>query len=205
MFDRPLPTFDISAAPEEPVALFLDWLRHAIDAGVPEPHAVTLSTLDEHDAPDARVLILKDIDRTGWYFASSARSAKGVQLAQHPQAALSSYWPLLGRQIRVRGVVRDAGSKAADVDFLARSLDARAEALLGRQSQGRADGEDGSVQLAEARLRLEADPDLVASSWRLYVLQPHEVEFWQAAATRRHTRLRYRDDGGSWMRQELWA
>ncbi|PPK98313.1 pyridoxamine 5'-phosphate oxidase [Kineococcus xinjiangensis] len=205
MFDRSLPTFDTSDAPEEPVALCLDWLRHAIGADVPEPHAVTLSTVDAHGAPDARVLILKDVDVTGWYFASSADSAKGVQLAQQPKAALSSYWPLLGRQIRVRGVVSDAGSEAAGADFLARSLDARAEALLGRQSQVRPDGEDAAAQLAAARRRLEAAPDSVASSWRLYVLQPREVEFWQAAVTRRHTRLRYRSEGGAWVRQELWA
>ena len=46
VFDRPLPAFDPESAPGEPSALFLSWLREAIDAGVSEPHAMTLSTVD---------------------------------------------------------------------------------------------------------------------------------------------------------------
>jgi pyridoxine/pyridoxamine 5'-phosphate oxidase len=43
------PAFDPSRAPDDPVALFVEWLTAAVEAGVPEPHA-----------PDARMLILKD-------------------------------------------------------------------------------------------------------------------------------------------------
>ena len=55
VFDRPLPAFDTEAVPREPSALFLSWLHEAIDAGVCEPHAMTLSTVDVDGRPDARV------------------------------------------------------------------------------------------------------------------------------------------------------
>ena len=205
VFDRPLPGFDPADAPADPAALFTGWLRHAVDAGVPEPHAVTLSTVDVDGYPDARVLILKDVGEDGWAFASSAHSAKGRQLSAVPRAALSTYWPLLGRQVRVRGPVRDAGPEAAARDFLARSPDARAEALLQRQSQVLTADRDVAAELAAARRRVEDEPGVVAASWRLYVLHAEEVEFWQASASRRHTRLRYRRDGRSWARERLWA
>lgn len=55
------PAFDWSSAPEQPRDQFLHWLRYALDAGVPEAHAATLSTIDDDGLPDARVLIVKDV------------------------------------------------------------------------------------------------------------------------------------------------
>lgn len=205
VFDGALPAFDAAAAPGSPVELYLEWLRHAVASGVPEPHAVTVSTVDGGGRPDARVVILKDVGPAGWSFASSTASAKGRQLAAVPAAALTSYWIPLGRQVRVRGTVQETGPAAAAADFLARSPDARAEALLERQSQVVAPGGDAAADLAAARARLDAEPGLVARSWRVYLLVPEEVEFWQASKARLHTRLRYRRDGDSWVRERLWA
>ncbi|MCM3667224.1 pyridoxamine 5'-phosphate oxidase family protein [Mesobacillus subterraneus] len=75
----PFPGFNISAAPELPYQLFLEWFQVAIDNGVHEPHAMTLSTTDENGDSDSRVLIIKDVDENGWYFASSSLSEKGKQ------------------------------------------------------------------------------------------------------------------------------
>jgi hypothetical protein len=51
VFDGDLPTFDTKSAPDHPAQLFLDWFREAIAAGVREPHAMTLSTVDRHGRP----------------------------------------------------------------------------------------------------------------------------------------------------------
>jgi pyridoxamine 5'-phosphate oxidase len=88
VFGRPLPAFDPESAPGEPSALFLSWLHAAIDAGVSEPHAMTLSTVDAEGRPDARVLILKDVDADGWQFATATVSAKGSQLVGRQSAVI---------------------------------------------------------------------------------------------------------------------
>src|ERR1700712_4490633 len=54
--------FEVDEAPAEPISLFVAWLRTAVEAGVPEPHAMTISTVDAHGMPRARVLILKAVD-----------------------------------------------------------------------------------------------------------------------------------------------
>jgi hypothetical protein len=46
VFDVELPDLDPAAAPAMPDLLFAVWLGHAIDTGVREPHATTLSTVD---------------------------------------------------------------------------------------------------------------------------------------------------------------
>lgn len=204
VFAGPLLTFDVEEAPDDPVELFTIWLTAAIDAGVAEPHAMTLSTVDADGDPDARVLLLKDVDERGWSFASSRASRKGRQLAAAPAAALSVYWPALGRQVRLRGRVLQAGSADSAQDYLARSASARAESLLARQSQVLTAPADVGSALAGAAARITAEPGLVAPGWTLYRLAAGEVEFWQAAASRRHTRLRYRRTDGHWEREQLW-
>jgi pyridoxamine 5'-phosphate oxidase len=69
VFPDEMPGFDPQAAPDDPVTLFLRWLEAAIQAGVPTPHAMTLTTADERGQPSSRVLICKDVDTEGhWYF-----------------------------------------------------------------------------------------------------------------------------------------
>ncbi|ATO14942.1 pyridoxamine 5'-phosphate oxidase [Micromonospora sp. WMMA2032] len=199
-----MPSFDPSDVPAEPTALFADWLAAAVDAGVDEPHAMTVSTVDADGAPDARVLILKDLDSAGWHFASSSASAKGRQLARNPRIALSFHWREQGRQVRVRGTARPADPAVSRQDFLARPEGSRIATLAGRQSTVLTDRAELDRELAEVRARLAGDPDLVADTHTVYVVAPETVEFWQADRERRHVRLRYRRGAAGWAREQLW-
>jgi len=200
----PFLPFNVNDAPEEPSSLFLQWLNIAIAESVPEPHAMVLSTADSDGFPDARVLILKNVDRCGFHFAISAASRKGRQLTNRPQAALTFYWQKLGRQVRVRGVVVEQGSQASAEDFLARPEGSRAIAILARQSEVLADAGARDAALEASLRRIQAEPGLVSEAWRLYAVRPDEVEFWQGAANRRHERLRYRRADEGYVRERLW-
>jgi pyridoxamine 5'-phosphate oxidase len=199
-----MPSFHPTAAPADPLALFVDWMAGAIDAGVDEPHAMTVSTVDADGAPDARVLILKDLDEAGWHFATSSASAKGRQLAANPAVALSFHWREQGRQVRVRGTASAADPAVSRADFLARPQGSRVAGLAGRQSDVLPDRAELDRELARIRERLAGDPDLVAGTHTVYTVAPQSVEFWQADAERRHVRLRYRRTDGAWERELLW-
>src|SRR5260370_8246406 len=83
-----LPRFDAEAAPEDPVPLFAGWLAAAIDGPVPEPHAMTLSTVDQEGRPSSRVLASRDVDPAGaWYFASPPATPTAPHLRAHPPPA----------------------------------------------------------------------------------------------------------------------
>jgi pyridoxamine 5'-phosphate oxidase len=204
VFTGDAPCFDPGQAPEDPSELFARWLAQAIDVGVCEPHAMTLSTIDAEGRPNARTLILKGLERGLWQFASSRRSPKGRELSRTPWAAATFYWPQVGRQVRLRGQVFEAGREESAADFLARSEGGRAEALVGRQSEILEDSVDQERALEEARASIRSDPERVPEHWLLYELAPAEVEFFQADRGRRHTRLRYRRQGGGWLRVRLW-
>lgn len=199
------PPFDPSAAPDGPVELFAEWLDTAVRAGVTEPHAMTVSTVDAVGRPDARVLILKDVDAAGWHFAISTVSRKGADLAAHPVAALTFYWPALVRQVRVRGAVVADPAAVSRADFLARPAGSRAMALTRRQSQPFADTAELDRALEKGHHDLDLDPELVPDEWASRAVRPDSVEFWQGDPDRRHQRLRYdRAAGGGWTRTALW-
>ncbi|HVV22987.1 MAG TPA: pyridoxal 5'-phosphate synthase [Pseudonocardiaceae bacterium] len=204
VFGGNLPTFDPDTVPDHPTTLFTEWLVAAIDAGAVEPHVVVLSTVDGAGHPDARALILKDVDEDGWWFASSSAGPKGAQLANNPWAALTCYWPVHGRQVRVRGQVYRGTPEDAARDFLARAPGGRAEALVGRQSQHLADRRHLEAALHRAEARLAADPDLVAADWTRYQLRPREVQFFQGDPARQHVRVRYTVNNGTWSHSLLW-
>ncbi|MGW5676089.1 pyridoxine/pyridoxamine 5'-phosphate oxidase [Streptomyces sp. NPDC003860] len=207
VWDVELPSFDPTGAPEAPLPLFHRWFTAAVAAGQPEPHTMTLATVDAAGRPDVRTLMLHDADERGWHFATHATSAKGRQLGAHPDAALGFYWAAQGRQVRVRGTVTAAGAAESRADLRARSTGALAAALTGRQSDVLSSTEELTAASRAAWVRAEAEPDAPVPTWTRYALAPREVEFFQGDAARRHVRLRYRRDLDSdegWVRELLW-
>ncbi|QLL05973.1 pyridoxine/pyridoxamine 5'-phosphate oxidase [Mycobacterium vicinigordonae] len=198
------PGFDPAEAAASPVSQFATWLQHAVQAGVPEPHAMTLSTVDSRGMPRARVLILKAVDDRGWHFAVSSTSQKGRDLRAHAAAALTFYWPALVRQVRVTGVVVSDGERASAEDFLARPVASRAIALTLRQSQPLVDPTELDAEIDKALRKLTDEPGLVPAEWISYAVRPSEVEFWEGTPDRRHRRLSYYRVGDTWDRTQLW-
>jgi pyridoxamine 5'-phosphate oxidase len=198
------PMLDMGAVPADPVTLFVAWLQQAVDAGVPEPHAMTLSTTDAEGMPRARVLILKAVDDRGWHFAVNSVSQKGRDLAAHPAAALTFYWPTLVRQIRIVGTVDNDGAQASAEDFLARPEGSRAMALTLRQSQPLHDIAELDAEIDKAHHKLADDPAHVPAEWISYAVRPGHVEFWQGSPDRRHWRLGYQRTSSGWDRTRLW-
>ncbi|MFF2654020.1 pyridoxal 5'-phosphate synthase [Streptomyces sp. NPDC058045] len=204
----PFPALDAEAAPDDPVALFTEWFAAVLAAGQREPHVVCLATADA-DGPDARMLTLHGADERGWLVASHSGSRKGRQLAALPRAALCFHWPVLGRQVRVRGSVRTLPRREAQADLHARSTGALAAALAGPQSEPL----DSAATLAEASRtaweRARREPSAEVPSWTVYAVRPWEVEFFQGERDRRHLRLRYHrpptgHPAGPWSRELLW-
>lgn len=165
------PVHGLDALPQDPVALFVRWLDQAVAAGVPEPHAMTLATVDADGVPDARTLLLKGVDARGWAFAGPVSSRKGSQLRARPAAALAFWWPGVLRAVRVRGVVVEASRHESGADLAARSAAARADVPRGdwqlwRVVAARVEFWQGSADRRHIRIVYEP----VDGTWRHTVL-----------------------------------
>ena len=201
----PFEPLDLTAFPATPHEAFTDWLHIAIAHGIKEPHAMTLSTVDEDGFPDARVLILKNLDYRGWHFAIKADSPKGKQIINNPAVALTFYWPQLGRQIRIRGNAIELAAAESAKDFMDRPLGSKVAAVASKQSEIMEHGSALHENLVKAKEMILQNPDFVAPAWKVYAVAPKTVEFWQGGTDRMHQRLRYENSGhNQWTRHVLY-
>ena len=186
-------------ADRDPVRQFRAWFGEATESGSRVPEAVALATATLEGAPSARMVLLKEFDERGFVFYSNYESRKGRELEANPRAALLVYWDLLRRQVRIEGEVKRLGRKESDAYFQTRPPAARISAWASPQSEviGSRDELEHAVEESAGR-ELETPPH-----WGGYVLDPHVFEFWQHLEDRLHDRLRYRREGGAWVRERL--
>lgn len=200
-----LPQLDPDSLPRDPVTAFLRWFAEALEAGVPEPHAVTVATADTAGRPSSRVVVLKDVDDGGrWVFATDRRSRKSRDLATNPAVALSFYWQPLGRQVRIVGTAVALDADGCAADFLARSPSSRAAAFATRPGEPLPGISALHAALRDALAHVEAEPEDVLADWVVYAVVPDEVELWQGSGSRAHQRVVYRRAAGGWSRDLVW-
>src|SRR5688572_20695667 len=87
----------------DPLRLFATWLEDAVKAALPLPNAMTLATVTPEGAPDARIVLLKGLERGAFAFYTNYTSRKARQLQARPAACLVFQWSELERQVRVEG------------------------------------------------------------------------------------------------------
>lgn len=193
-------------APLDPRVLFEQWFADALATEQPpvEPNSMILATVDAAGQPHCRVLLLKGLDARGFVFYSNYTSAKGRQLAQHPQAALTFFWPALERQIRIEGTVEQISGEESDAYFNMRPLGSRLGALASEQSQPLASREVLEATLAELEQRYANEAPPRPAHWGGYRMLPQRMEFWQGRTCRLHDRLNYQlQKDGRWTRERL--
>ena len=187
----------------DPFAQFHRWFDEAVAAGLREPNAMTLATVESDGSPDARVVLLKDLSAAGFSFFTNRLSVKGRQLAGEPRAALVFFWGPLERQVRVRGTVAALGDAESAAYFRTRPRASQLGAWASAQSEVLPDRAALAARFHEVEARLEGRDVEMPPYWGGYRLAPREIEFWQGRENRLHDRLRYRQQGTAWIIERL--
>ncbi len=180
-------------AGDDPFVIAKAWLTEAQASEPNDPNAIALSTVDQDGMPNARMVLLKEIESHGkgdgaFVFYTNYGSTKGQELAATGKAAFVMHWKSLRRQIRVRGIVTLEDGPQADAYFRSRSLKSRLGAWASDQSAPLSSRAALVAEVAKVTTKHGTNPDR-PPFWGGYRISPLEIEFWADGDFRLHDRF----------------
>jgi pyridoxamine 5'-phosphate oxidase len=190
-----------------PLAQFAAWLQDAQDAGLPEPNAMVLATVDAAGTPSSRTVLLKGVDAVGFRFFTNHDSRKARAMAENPRVALVFPWFALHRQVTVLGQAEHMTAAESAAYFRSRPRGSQLAAWASVQSAPLADRAQLERRMAELENRWPEGVDIPAPEfWGGYLVRADSVEFWHGRTSRLHDRLRFEalrptaplDDPAAW-------
>lgn len=180
---------------ENPFDLFHQWMNEALERDPAHANAMVLSTVAEDGMPDARVVLLKDLNAQGFSFYTNYKSKKSSDIEQHPVASLLFFWPELERQVRISGSIEKLSPEAADAYFSERPYESKVGAHASIQSAVVESREKLEAAFSKALAEFSATKEVPRPAhWGGYIVVPQRMEFWQGRSSRLHDRFRYRKD-----------
>ena len=194
---------DLADIDADPVTQWHRWYDQAVEAGLVEPEAMTVATVDAEGRPDARIVLVRGVDESGLVFFTNYTSAKGTQLETTPVASAVFGWLGLHRQVRVRGHVERLDAESSSEYFASRPRGGRIGAWASPQSSVIADRDELDRRVAEVEARFPGDDVPRPDFWGGWLIRPFEWEFWQGRPSRLHDRLRFSGRPGDWTIERL--
>ena len=181
-------------AGDDPFVIAKDWLAAAEKTEPNDPNAIALATVDADGMPNARMVLLKDIEADAFVFYTNYTSAKGQELQATGKAAFVMHHKSLRRQLRARGLITREQGAQADVYYASRSLKSRLGAWASQQSQPLTSRVALMAEVAKVTLVHGTNPAR-PPFWGGFRLVPLEIEFWADGDFRLHDRFKWTRQG----------
>ncbi|GAA5188313.1 pyridoxamine 5'-phosphate oxidase [Ferrimonas gelatinilytica] len=189
--------------PESPMELFERWIEQAKEAGLKDPTAFSLATVDSDGQPFQRIVLLKQVDERGFVFYTNLGSRKAEQIAHNQKVSMLFPWQDLERQVAITGRATRLSTSEVLKYFASRPRDSQLGAWASPQSHklsARSVLESSFMKMKEKFANGEVPlPDF----WGGYRIEPNSLEFWQGGARRLHDRFLYQRTGKGWRHDRL--
>ena len=187
---------------KNPIQQFQLWFEQASKAKCPEPHAMTLATINPSGTPSARIVLLKGVIEEQFVFYTNYVSEKGGAIASHPDVALVFFWHELERQVRIEGTCTMLAPELSDQYYLSRPIASRIGAWASPQSQVIPSREFLESEEEKYLTKFGEQPSR-PPHWGGYKVKPHRIEFWQGRPSRLHDRINFIKIIDEWQIQRL--
>lgn len=188
----------------DPMTFFKNWFDQANETkAIEEANAMTLSTLGLDDFPKSRIVLLKALIEEGFVFYTNYQSEKGTSIAHHSKVGLAFFWPLLERQVIIKGEAVKLTNEASDAYFKSRPKGSQIGAIVSDQSKVISDRSIMEAKLEALEIEYAEKDVPRPEHWGGYVVKPKCIEFWQGRPNRLHDRIRCQLQGDFWNIERL--
>lgn len=191
-------SLDETDVESDPIMQFEQWMKEAIDSQVPEPNAMTLSTVDMQNKPHSRVVLLKEVEDDHFVFYTNYSSEKGDEMDDNPNVSLCFLWLELERQVRIEGTVEKVPKEHSEEYFKERPYKSQLGALASNQSSVVPNREFLEERFKELEEKYPEGEVPMPEMWGGYKVKPEALEFWQGRRSRLHDRIKYEKVGSKW-------
>ena len=187
-----------------PIRQFEHWLEQAVRAGLEDPTAMVLATVDEQGLPWQRIVLLKGLSAGGFVFYTNYGSAKAAAIAREPRVALLFPWNELDRQVIIGGSAQKMSVVESASYFITRPRESQIAAWASRQSRPISTRALLEQQAQVLREKFGKGQIPMPDFWGGYRVVPQRIEFWQGGEHRLHDRFLYsRQPGDNWEIEQL--
>jgi pyridoxamine 5'-phosphate oxidase len=178
--------------PNDAIQLFHNWFYEAEEQENGEVNAMTVSSIGLDGFPKSRVVLLKKFNEEGFIFYTNYNSEKGKAILQHPNVCLSFFWPVLERQVIIKGIAEKTTSQVSDTYFDSRPEGSKLGAIVSNQSEVIPSRTFLDEKLKNLETEVSGSEIKRPENWGGFLVKPVEMEFWQGRANRLHDRIRYK-------------
>ncbi|MFN5793812.1 MAG: pyridoxamine 5'-phosphate oxidase [Bacteroidota bacterium] len=186
-----------------PIVQFDLWMKEALNADIPEPHAMNVSTVSKEGKPSSRIVLLRNFSENGFVFYTNYNSKKGNDISENNSAAINFFWPQLERQIRIEGKLQKVDSKISDEYFASRPHDSQLGAWASNQSEVLKNRQELEEKFAALEKKFAGINVPRPEHWGGYCLVPDSIEFWQGRPSRIHDRIKFTTVNNEWKIERL--
>jgi pyridoxamine 5'-phosphate oxidase len=186
-----------------PVRQFETWLEQSVRAGLVDPTAMVLATVDADGRPWQRIVLFKGMSHGGFVFYTNHESNKAREIAAAPEVSLLFPWNALDRQVIVAGTASRMGRAESAAYFITRPRESQVAAWASRQSRPISARKVLEQQARAIREKFGRGEIPMPDFWGGYRVVPRAFEFWQGGENRLHDRFRYQRDGDDWRIEQL--
>lgn len=187
-----------------PLQQFEAWLQQAVRAGIEDPTAMVLSTIDDQGLPWQRIVLLKAIAKGAFVFYTNYQSNKARAIAERPGVSVLFPWNELDRQVIVAGRAEKMGQLESARYFLTRPRESQVAAWASQQSRPVSARAVLEKQALAIREKFRAGEIPMPDFWGGYRVVPDRIEFWQGGENRLHDRFLYtREASDGWRIERL--
>lgn len=188
-----------------PITQFEHWLEQAVRAGLGDPTAMVLATIDDDGRPWQRIVLLKGLSHGGFVFYTNYGSAKAEAIAANNRVSLLFPWNELDRQVTIGGKAEKMSFAESAAYFVTRPRESQIAAWASRQSRPISARALLEKQVASLREKFGQGEIPVPDFWGGYRVMPERIEFWQGGEHRLHDRFMYsrQANGDDWTIEQL--